>query len=118
MSAPRFITFRLKDTEKTLRNINLFYIQNSLDGIARKVKNALRLKNGTLLVEVQNDKQVAVLLKANTIASSFSMVCSSDNYDTYLESLKIAQKHSPSILLPVSPKLISPPSAWTNSFQH
>jgi hypothetical protein len=34
MLAPRFITFRLKDTEKNMRNINAFYIQKALDGIA------------------------------------------------------------------------------------
>jgi hypothetical protein len=69
MPAPRIITFKLKDTEKNMRNINPFYIQKALDGIAGKVKNASRLKNGTLLVEVQNDKQAEVLMKANILGS-------------------------------------------------
>jgi hypothetical protein len=47
MPAPRFLTFRLKDTERNMTNINPFYIQKALDGIAGKVKNASRLKNGT-----------------------------------------------------------------------
>jgi hypothetical protein len=69
MLAPLFITFRLKDTEKNMRNINPLNIQKALDGIAGKVKNASCLKNGTLPVEVQNDKQAEVLLKANLLGS-------------------------------------------------
>jgi hypothetical protein len=69
MPAPCFITFRLKDTEKMMRNVNPFYIQKALNGIVGKVKNASHLKNGTLLVEVQNDKQAEVLLKANLLGS-------------------------------------------------
>jgi hypothetical protein len=69
MPDPRFITFRLKDTETIMRNTNPFYIQKALDGIAPKVKNASRLKKGTLFVEVQNDKQAEVLMKANLLGS-------------------------------------------------
>jgi hypothetical protein len=69
MPAPLFITFRLKDTEKNMCNINPFYTHKALDGIAGKVKNASRLKNGTQLVEVQNDKQAELLLKANFFGS-------------------------------------------------
>jgi hypothetical protein len=61
--------FRLKDTEENMRNINPFYIQKALDCIAGKVKNAYHMKNGTLFVEVQNDKQAEVLLKANLLGS-------------------------------------------------
>jgi hypothetical protein len=68
MPAARFITFRLKDTEKNI-NINLFHIQKALDGVTGKVKNASRLKNGTLLVEVQNNRQAEVLMKANLLGS-------------------------------------------------
>jgi hypothetical protein len=69
MPVPRFITFILKDTEKTMRNINPFYIYKELDGIAGNIKNTSRLKNGTLLLEVQNDIEVEVLLKANLLSS-------------------------------------------------
>jgi hypothetical protein len=34
-----------------------------------KLKNASRLNNGTLFVEVQNDKQAEVLMKANLLGS-------------------------------------------------
>jgi hypothetical protein len=44
--------------------INPFYVQKALDSIAGKVKNASPLKNGTLLIEVHNDKQAELLLKA------------------------------------------------------
>jgi hypothetical protein len=36
--APRFKAFRLKDTENNTRNINPFFVQKTLDRIARKVK--------------------------------------------------------------------------------
>jgi hypothetical protein len=61
--------FRLKNTENNMRTISLFYIQKALDDIAGKVKNASRLKDGTLLVEVQNDKQAEVLLEVNLLGS-------------------------------------------------
>jgi hypothetical protein len=35
-----------------MKNINPFYLQNSMDGIAGEVKNSSHLKNGTLLVEM------------------------------------------------------------------
>jgi hypothetical protein len=47
---------------------------------------------------------------ANTIASSFSTVCSSDNRDPDLRAIKTAQRSSPSILLLLSLKLMTPPS--------
>jgi hypothetical protein len=34
LPAPRFVTFRLKDTDKTMRNVSPFFIQKALDGIA------------------------------------------------------------------------------------
>jgi hypothetical protein len=40
MLAPCFITFKMKDTEKTMRNISPFYMQKELDGITVKVKKA------------------------------------------------------------------------------
>jgi hypothetical protein len=52
-----------------MRNINPFYIQKALDSIAGKVKNASRLKNGTLLVEIFNENQADLLLKANLLGS-------------------------------------------------
>jgi hypothetical protein len=55
--------FRLASTENTMQNINPFYIQKALDSIAGQVKNASRLKEGTPLVDVSNEKQANVLLK-------------------------------------------------------
>jgi hypothetical protein len=52
-----------------MRQINPFYVQKALDSIAGKVKNASRLKNGTLLIEVYNDKQAELLLKATLLGS-------------------------------------------------
>jgi hypothetical protein len=62
--AARFVTFRLKDSDKTMKNIGPFYLQKALDSVAGKVTNASRLKNGTLDVEARNEKQAEVLLKA------------------------------------------------------
>jgi hypothetical protein len=39
MPALRFITVRHMDREKTVRWVNAFYIQKTLDTIAGKVKN-------------------------------------------------------------------------------
>jgi hypothetical protein len=69
MPAPRLVTFRLKNSEKNMRQINPFYVQKALDSIAGKVKNASRLKNGTLLIEVHKDKQAELLLKATFLGS-------------------------------------------------
>jgi len=54
---PRFLEFQHLRTEKTFHKVNHFYIQKNLDSIARKVRNWNALRNGTLLVEVFNDKQ-------------------------------------------------------------
>jgi hypothetical protein len=69
MTAPRFITVRLNDTEKAMRNISPLYIQEALVRTAGKVKNVSRLKNGPLLVEVQDEKQLEVVLKATPLGS-------------------------------------------------
>jgi hypothetical protein len=53
----RFVTFHLKDTDKTMRNISPFCIQKALDSISGKVNDASRLENGTVLVEARNDKR-------------------------------------------------------------
>jgi hypothetical protein len=65
MPVPHFVTFKLKDADKTMRQINQFYIQKAVDAIAGKVKSGSRLRNGTLLIETQNNKQAKLLLKAN-----------------------------------------------------
>jgi hypothetical protein len=52
-----------------MKNISPFCIQKALDGIAEKVANGSRLKNGTLLVESRNEKQAEVLLKATLLGS-------------------------------------------------
>jgi hypothetical protein len=52
-----------------MRNINPFYIQKAVDSTVGKVKHASRLKNGTLLVEVNYEKQADVLLKASLLGS-------------------------------------------------
>jgi hypothetical protein len=67
--APHFITFRLKGTKKTMWNIIPLYIHKALNGIAWKVNNAFRLKNGMLFLEVHNEKQAEVLLKASLLGS-------------------------------------------------
>jgi hypothetical protein len=54
--APRFVTFRLKDTAKTMKNIGPFYIQKALSSIAGKVTNVSRLMNGTPLAEARDEK--------------------------------------------------------------
>jgi hypothetical protein len=54
--ASRFITYRLKESENKMTNINPFYTQKALDGVACEVKNASCLKEGTLLVGVQNGR--------------------------------------------------------------
>lgn len=61
--APPFTKFRLKDTQKNKRNINPFHIQRALDLTAEKVKIAPHLNSRTVLVEMQNDKQLEAILK-------------------------------------------------------
>jgi hypothetical protein len=56
-------------TEKIMHIINPFYIQNALDSIAGKVNNVSRLKSSILLVDVSNDKQADILLKASLLGS-------------------------------------------------
>jgi hypothetical protein len=55
LPASRFVTFRLKDSDRTVKNIGPFYIQKALDSMAGRVTSGSRLKNGTLLVEARNE---------------------------------------------------------------
>jgi hypothetical protein len=64
MPAPKFLTLRLKNTEKTMRDINPFHVKQGLDLIRGKLKNASRLRNGTFLVEAFTENQSSALLKA------------------------------------------------------
>jgi hypothetical protein len=52
-----------------MHNRNPFYIQKNLDAIAGNVYNASHLRNGTLLVEVCNEKQAELLSHANLLGS-------------------------------------------------
>jgi hypothetical protein len=61
MPASRVVTFEFENTDKIMRHINPFFIQKVLDAIAGKVKNASRLRNETLLIETQNEKQGELL---------------------------------------------------------
>lgn len=62
-----FVASKLTYTEQIMWNISSFHIWNVLDGIAGNVKDASELKNGALLVEVQNEKQVEALFKNNLV---------------------------------------------------
>jgi hypothetical protein len=50
-------------------DINQLYIQKALDGIVDKVSIITRVKNGMLLVELFNEKQAEVMLKAKLLTS-------------------------------------------------
>jgi hypothetical protein len=52
-----------------MRNINPFYVRKALDGVAGKMKNTSRLKNGKLIAEVQNNKYSEVWLKSILLGS-------------------------------------------------
>jgi hypothetical protein len=67
MPTPKFLTLRLKNTEKTKKDINPFHVKQGPDLICGKVKNASRLRNGTLLVETFTENQSNALLKASLI---------------------------------------------------
>jgi hypothetical protein len=67
--ASPFVTFRLKDSDKTTRNISPFYIRKAVGSVAGKVTCASRLKKGALLMAARNGKQVAVVLEANLLES-------------------------------------------------
>jgi hypothetical protein len=54
MSVPRFLTFRLASTSKTVEQYNPICMRKDLDSIAGKVKNASTLNDGTRLVEISN----------------------------------------------------------------
>jgi hypothetical protein len=69
MPAPKYLTMRLKNTEKTMRDINPLCVKQGLDLICGKVKNASRLRNGTLLVEVFAENQSSALWKASLLGS-------------------------------------------------
>jgi hypothetical protein len=46
-----------------MKDLGTFYIQNTLNQIAVPVKNAFRLRDGSLLVETRTDSQIKKLLK-------------------------------------------------------
>jgi hypothetical protein len=59
----------MKGPKKSIRRASPFYIQKALDSNTENVRNATRLKNGTFLVDMFNDKQAETLIKANIIGS-------------------------------------------------
>jgi hypothetical protein len=59
---PRLV-IRRSDTDKTVKNLSPFYIQKALDQIGGAVRNASRLRDGSLLVETQTEEQTKKLLK-------------------------------------------------------
>jgi hypothetical protein len=63
MPAPKFLTFRLNNTEKTMRDTNPFYAKEGLHLIGGKVKNASRLRYDTLVVEGFTENESNSLLK-------------------------------------------------------
>jgi hypothetical protein len=69
MPAPKFLTLRLKNTEKTMKDVNPFCVKQGLDLICGKVKNVPRLRNGTLLVEAITENQSNALLKVSLLGS-------------------------------------------------
>jgi hypothetical protein len=69
ITALKFLTLRLKNTDKTMRDINPFFGKQGLDFICGKVKNASRLRNGTLLVEAFTENQSNVLLNETLLGS-------------------------------------------------
>ncbi|KAJ4425685.1 hypothetical protein ANN_27881 [Periplaneta americana] len=66
---PKFISITLDGTEKTMKDISPFYVRRALDGLVGKVRNATRLRNGSLLVETASAKQSETLLKAKLLGS-------------------------------------------------
>jgi hypothetical protein len=69
MSAPKFLTLRLRNTKKTVEDINPVYLKQGLDMICGIFKNASGLRNGTLLVEEITVNQSNALLKASLLGS-------------------------------------------------
>jgi hypothetical protein len=69
MPAPKFLTLRLKNTEKTMKDISPFYVKQGLDLNRGKIKNASGLRNGTLFVETFTENQSNALLKASLLGS-------------------------------------------------
>ena len=69
MPPPRLLSVTVDGTEKTMQNISPFYIKRALDAMLGKVKNATRLRNGSLLVETLNPKQSETLMKAKLLGS-------------------------------------------------
>lgn len=67
MPASRLVTATLKDTSKTVRQMDAFCMQMARDAAPGNVKNESQVRNGTLLIETQKDKEEELLLKANLI---------------------------------------------------
>jgi hypothetical protein len=67
MPAPKFLTLRLNNTEKTMKDVIPFCVKQGLDLICGYVKNVSRLRNGTLLVKTFTENQSNALLKASLL---------------------------------------------------
>jgi hypothetical protein len=70
----RLVTFRFKDSDKTMKNISPLHIQNALNRISGKVTNASRLNTGTHFVEARNEKQADGPLKATLLGKDLVRV--------------------------------------------
>jgi hypothetical protein len=55
--------------ENTMKDLSPFYIQAALDLMAKPVKNASRLRDGTVLVQTKTDKQNEQLLIQKLLGS-------------------------------------------------
>ena len=57
MPATRFVTFKLRDPEMSVCDINPFSIEKGLDRVAGRIRDGSRLQNGTLLMKVDIETQ-------------------------------------------------------------
>lgn len=57
MPATRIFTFKLRDPEMPVCDINPFCIEKGLDRVAGRIRDASRLQNGTLLMKVDFETQ-------------------------------------------------------------
>lgn len=66
----RFLIVTHADPEQSLNKINPFIVMKALEGYTRDLKEVTRLRNGTLLIETQNQQQANILYKATSLGTT------------------------------------------------
>jgi hypothetical protein len=66
VNAPKFLVVKIKNNDNSFQKVSPFYIRKCVEGITA-IKSLKKLRNGTILIETDTDKQSLLLLKVTKL---------------------------------------------------